>query len=85
MYLCWTTLRKSNEMNAYCCMPRALLYKSLNMVGLCSPANSFAWEEVTLWMSWTVFMSFFNVSALYIPYINMVLSNFINLLCCVSA
>ena len=48
MYLSWTTLKKSNELNAYCCMPKAFIYKSLMMVGLCSPANSFSWEEVTL-------------------------------------
>ena len=48
MYLSWTTLRKSNELNAYCCMPRVSVYKSLKMAGLCSPANNFSWEEVTL-------------------------------------
>ena len=48
MYLSLTTLRNSNELNAYCCMPRASVYKSLKIVGLCSPANNFPWEEVTL-------------------------------------
>ena len=48
MYLSWITPRNSSELNAYCCMPRASMYKSLKIVGLCSPANNFSWEEVTL-------------------------------------
>ena len=34
-------LRKRSELNAYCCTPKAFIYKILNKVGLCSPANNF--------------------------------------------
>ena len=58
MYLSWITLRNSSELIAYCCIPRASMYNSLKRVGLCSPANKFSWEEVTLWISCTVLISF---------------------------
>ena len=48
MYLSCMTLKKSNELNAYCCIPKLFVYKSLNIVGLCSPANNLSWEDVTL-------------------------------------
>ena len=40
MYFSCTTLRKSSELNAYCCIPKASVYKSLKMAGLCFPANN---------------------------------------------
>ena len=40
IYLSCTTPRKRSELNAYCCMPKASIYKSLNMAGLCFPANN---------------------------------------------
>ena len=75
MYLSWITLRNSSELIAYCCMPGASMYNSLKSVGLCSPANNFSWEEVTLCISCTIFINFSDVLALYIPYTNIVLSN----------
>ena len=48
MDLSWITLRNSSELNVYYCMLRASVYKSLKIVGLCSPANNFSGEEVTL-------------------------------------
>ena len=42
MYLSCTILRKRSELNAYCCIPKAFVYKILNDVGLCFPANNFS-------------------------------------------
>ena len=39
MYLSCMTLKKRNELNAYCCIPKLFVYKSLNIAGLCSPGN----------------------------------------------
>ena len=85
MYLSCITLRNSTELIAYCCMPKVSMYHILKSAGLYSPANNFSCKEVTLWISCTVLISFSKVSALYIPYINIVLSNFIALLCCILA
>ena len=85
MYLSCITLRNSSELIAYYCMPKASMYNILKSAGLYSPANKFSCEEVTLWISCTVLISFSKVSALYIPYINIVLSNFITLLHCILA
>ena len=85
IYLSCTILRKRSELNAYCCTPKAFIYKILNREGLCSPANSFSCKEVTLCNYLMVLINFSNVSALYIPYISMVLSNFNTLLCWNSA
>ena len=54
MYLSCITLRNSSELTAYCCMPKASMYNILKSVGLCSPANNFTCEEVTLCNSCTV-------------------------------
>ena len=40
MYLSCMTLKKSNELNAYCCTPNVSVCKSLNTAGLCSHANN---------------------------------------------
>ena len=48
MYLSCTILRKRSELNAYCCIPKAFVYKILNNMGLYSLASNFSCHIVQL-------------------------------------